>query len=79
MKASKLIDSSPILIGQRFRCKGKYPYEDVVDFMVIQSLKDASSYQLLVVSGFMAGRVLCDIPKEAVNDWGAIDLSLIHI
>lgn len=73
MEATRLIDSAPIRIGQRFRCKGKYPYEDVVDFMVIKSLKDASSRQLLVVSGFMAGRVHCDIPNEAVNDWGAID------
>lgn len=73
MEATRLIDSAPIQIGQRFRCKGKYPYEDVVDFMVVKSLKDASSRQLLVTSGFMAGIVHCDIPKEAVNDWGAID------
>jgi hypothetical protein len=56
--------------GQILRCKGKYPYEDVVDFMIIEDIPHGQPRNpvLLVVSGHKAGLTLVRLPDEALPE-----------
>lgn len=73
-KKGKLINYTESLRrGTTLRCKGIWPYEEIVDFMVIEWLwsdDDKQTYALLVSSGFKAGLVFSILPKECVSDVG---------
>ena len=75
MKSIKLVDSKENLVrGSILRCKGKYPYEDFVDFMIIEQ---QGEYALLVISGYKAGLTFVVLPQESVpanNEGYAIDI-----
>ena len=75
MKSIKLLDSKEDLVrGSIIRCKGKYPYEDYVDFMVIEQQEQ---YALLVISGYKAGLTFVVLPQESVptnNEGYAINI-----
>lgn len=75
MKNIKLEDlEENIERGVILRCKGQYPYEEYVDFMVIEQ---QNQYALLVVSGYKAGLIFVCLPKESIpqdNNGYAIDL-----
>ena len=53
--------------GTLVRCKGQYPYEDVVDFLVCESQHE-NCYQLVVASGYKAGLTFCYLPEESVPE-----------
>ena len=69
MAMIKLTDYSEEIIerGTHIRCKAKYPYEDVVDFMLCES-PHTESYLLMVVSGYKAGLTFCILPKESIPE-----------
>ena len=55
--------------GSILRCKGYYPYEDVVDFLVCESFTlEENGYRLVVSSGYKAGLTLCVLPTESMPD-----------
>lgn len=71
----KLIDSKDAAIwrGNVFRVKGKYPYEECVDFMVFETLSEESPYGLMVTSGYKAGLILVYLPGESSHPVGGLD------
>jgi hypothetical protein len=71
IEVSKLsLYSNPeIQRGSILRCKGSYPYEDVVDFLICESfILDKNGYRLVVSSGYKAGLTLCILPDESIPD-----------
>ena len=63
----RLTDSKEVAVGRGsiFRCKGKYPYEDIVDFMLINFPDAPSGHALIVATGYKAGHLLIALPAEA--------------
>jgi hypothetical protein len=53
--------------GMIIRCKGVYPYEEVVDFMLCETCDTDRGLTLLVVSGYKAGLRFVSLPKESTN------------
>ncbi len=67
MKWQKLEDLNERAIhcGAIIRCPAKYPYEQVVDFIVCNLLEDARGMSLVVASGYKSGLVLVSLPTES--------------
>lgn len=72
-KSFKLINY-PVKVlwrGTTFRCPGKYPFEDIVDLMIIDTITEFKIYS---ITGYHAGQILGVLPKEALspnaNVWG---------
>ena len=64
--AEKMLDDpSDIKRGDIIRCKGCYPYEEIVDFMVSETPGERS-YCLMVSSGYKAGLVFVILPRVSV-------------
>lgn len=53
--------------GAVLRTPAKWPYEEIVDFLLIQSQESPSGFTLIVASGYKAGLPLIMLPKEALN------------
>lgn len=65
---AKLLDfNKNIGRGTIFQCKGSYPYEDIVDFMVCETI-GGESCMIMVVSGYKAGSPLVVLPKDSVPE-----------
>jgi hypothetical protein len=64
----KLIDySNNLARGSILRCKGIWPYEELVDFMVIETPDEHRMiYALLVSSGYKAGIIYTKLPIESI-------------
>lgn len=54
-----------IIRGAVFRFPSKWPYEEIVDLMVLRLPEDATLHSLIVTSGHKAGRLLVRLPLEA--------------
>ncbi|RZU51899.1 immunity protein 45 of polymorphic toxin system [Krasilnikovia cinnamomea] len=52
--------------GTVLRCPADYPYESVVDFLLIEDLESPSGFSLLVATGYKAGITLVRLPAEAL-------------
>lgn len=64
---TRLIDyPNDIERGMIVRCKGKYPYENVVDFLVCESYDINVGYTLMVASGYKAGLRFVVLPEESM-------------
>ena len=63
----KLLDWNEEFIsrGSVFRCKGSFPYEDVVDFMVVETGENERYLGLMVATGYEAGIICTTFPPEA--------------
>ncbi|MDO5105248.1 Imm45 family immunity protein [Capnocytophaga sp.] len=63
---TKLIDyqEENIFRGAKFRCKGAYPYENIVDFLLCDLFGELG---LVVCTGYKAGLVFCVFPSEALS------------
>lgn len=59
--------------GNVFRVRGKYPYEECVDFMLFETQVEDRPYGLIVTSGYKAGLILIYLPKESACLNGGID------
>lgn len=66
----KLIDCQEegLGAGAIFRFKGKYPFEEVVDFMLVYNPGSESRYMLICASGYYTGETELMLPKEAKNE-----------
>lgn len=51
--------------GTIIRMAAAYPYEDIVDFMVVVNFVADSGMSLLVASGYKAGLTRVRLPKES--------------
>ncbi len=73
----KLIEVTDEVVwrGTIFRFPGKYPYEDIVDFMLIEDLYSDSGFSFITTTGFKAGIYARGMPKEAlaINGAGGIE------
>ena len=68
MTWKKLSDSAPLLKrGTLFRTPAQSPFEDWVDFMLMDDWQSPSSFSLWVCSGRQAGNPLVRIPREATD------------
>jgi hypothetical protein len=55
--------------GSILRCKGNYPYEEVVDFLVCEPFTlEKHGARLVVASGYKAGLTMCILPIESMPD-----------
>ena len=53
--------------GSILRCKGIYPYEEVVDFLVCEPFTlEENGARLVVASGYKAGLTMCILPIESM-------------
>lgn len=68
-KKIKLLDNKKdITRGCVFRCKARYPYEEVVDFMVAESFYNGEPrYAVYVISGYKAGSLVVWLPNESLS------------
>lgn len=71
----RLVDLQDKLIwrGNVFRVRGKFPYEDCVDFMVFETQFEDRPYGLIVTSGYKAGLVLLYLPEESNSPQGGVN------
>ena len=69
MKFIKLVDYEEAISerGAILRCRGLPPYEEIVDFLVCETV-GSNSFQLVVSSGYKAGLRFCVFPKESIPD-----------
>lgn len=52
--------------GTVFRFKGKYPFEDIVDFMLIEYPDCNSGFAMVCISGYHAGALEVCLPENAL-------------
>ncbi|MBP6219245.1 MAG: hypothetical protein KA436_11715 [Oligoflexales bacterium] len=52
--------------GDILRCLAKYPYEKIVDFMLINDPQSPSGHTLIVATGYKSGHILICLPEEAL-------------
>ncbi len=57
--------------GTILRFKGQYPFEEIVDFMLICYPSCESGFALTCISGYCAGNLELCLPEEAVNDFNS--------
>jgi hypothetical protein len=71
----KLIDSlsTSIFHGNVLRVRGKYPYEQYVDFMLFETQAEDTPHGLIVTSGYKAGLILVYLPIESSSPKGGVD------
>lgn len=60
-----LTGEDEIAAGSVFRVKAEWPYEEIVDFMLLYLPSESSTHALIVCTGMKAGRVLIKLPPEA--------------
>jgi hypothetical protein len=53
-------------LGTVFRMPGLYPFEEIVDFMLITDSSSESGFSLICTTGYKAGHFECALPKEAL-------------
>jgi hypothetical protein len=58
--------------GVVFRFPAKYPFEKIVDFMIIEDHESPTSYKLICSSGYHSGQTELVFPAEAVHKAGGI-------
>lgn len=63
-------NSDAISHGAVFRVKGKWPYESLVDFMLIDMPDENTKHALIVSTGKKAGLILVRLPVEAESSEG---------
>jgi len=69
MKWYKLVDYTDEFIGRGevLRMRSKYPYEDIVDFMVFDPIEKGYGMGLIVSSGHKAGLISVLLPLESLG------------
>ena len=53
--------------GAVFRTSARWPYEEKVDFMLMESKDSSSGFALWVSSGYKAGLPLIQLPEESLD------------
>ena len=77
MNWNRLEDCSDVNFwrGVVFRFPANKPFEQVVDFMMIEDLDSDSGYKLICSSGYHAGQTELVLPKESSHKEGGISVS----
>lgn len=67
MEGVRLVDSLAVAIGrgQIFRLSARWPYEEIVDFMVVNIPDGEFGHSLVVISGNKAGLLVVRLPVES--------------
>ncbi len=63
--------------GALFRSPAQYPYEDWVDFMVVERQDSPTNLTIMVSSGYKGGLPLVHLPAEAASEARGVRLSWI--
>ncbi|MDR2857738.1 MAG: immunity 45 family protein [Novosphingobium sp.] len=64
-KLLDICDNEALYRGSIFRLPGKYPYENIVDFMLIDYPVSGYGFTIVVASGYKAGLIVCSLPIES--------------
>ncbi|WP_214511737.1 Imm45 family immunity protein [Pseudomonas brassicacearum] len=69
MKGIRLVDSSVAVIsrGKIFRLPARWPYENIVDFMVMDIPDEEFGHSIAVASGNKAGLLVVRLPVESCS------------
>ncbi|PST25532.1 hypothetical protein C7U60_06535 [Mesorhizobium plurifarium] len=64
----KLVDleAPQIWRGAIFRVKGSHPYEELIDFMLVETTEAARPLGIMVATGHSAGHTFLHLPPEAL-------------
>ncbi|WP_212796168.1 Imm45 family immunity protein [Pseudomonas sp. St316] len=67
MKGIRLVDSSVAAIsrGKIFRLPARWPYEEIVDFMVVDIPDEQYGHSIAVASGNKSGLLVVRLPVES--------------
>lgn len=60
------LEDEAIWRGAVFRLPASWPYEDAVDFMIVEDARSPTRLALIVSSGYKAGCQKFDFPAEAL-------------
>ncbi|CAA0113992.1 Uncharacterised protein [BD1-7 clade bacterium] len=72
--ALPLLADKQIFRGAVFRFSGKHPFEDVVDFMLIDEGDSDIGLKLICSTGYHAGQTELILPKESGYENGGLSL-----
>lgn len=61
--------------GVVFRFPAKSPFEDIVDFMIIEDRESPNSYKLICSSGYHAGQTELVFPAESKYETGGVSVT----
>ncbi|WP_071873546.1 Imm45 family immunity protein [Atopomonas hussainii] len=64
--------------GTVFRFPTKHPFEEIVDFMIIEESESPSSYKLICSSGYHSGQTELVFPAEAAHKAGGISAAWLR-
>ncbi len=66
----KLVNCQETALGRGavFRFRAKYPYEDVVDYMLLYDGGSDRSLAMIVSSGHKAGHLVIRLPNECLHE-----------
>jgi len=69
MEGIRLVDSLKVAIGrgQIFRLPARWPYEEIVDFMVVDIPDEEFGHSIVVISGNKAGLLVVRLPVESCS------------
>lgn len=67
------VTAESISRGSILSVPGKYPFEEIVEFMLFETQEADTPYGLITVSGYKAGLILVRLPKESVSANGGVD------
>ena len=70
MKRLTDVSADALWGGTVFRTPASYPYEDVVDLMLVSETNASSGLSILLVSGHKGGRLLSDLPADSLVPGG---------
>lgn len=67
MEGIRLVDSlmASISRGKIFRLPARWPYEDIVDFMVVDIPDEECGHSIVAISGNKAGLLVVRLPVES--------------
>lgn len=83
LKNAKLVElQGDLERGAILRCKGVYPYENYVDFLVMEYCESTKRhYAMIVISGYKAGLIYVVFPEESIpqeNAGYAVDIKWLQ-
>lgn len=60
------LEAQHIARGAVFRVKGVYPYEEMVDLMLVETAEADNPLGVMVATGYSAGHIFVYLPYEAL-------------
>ena len=60
--------------GVVFRFPAEHPFEEIVDFMIIENMGSPTNFKLICSTGYHAGQSELNFPEEAIHKDGGISV-----